>query len=87
MVRTMVLEDGSEAVLSDFTLGAPMSTDSALAQAQNNLRTVQAADYCCIHSRNQAVGNARKQVKRWETWIADQQVLTSPPVESGAAPD
>ena len=58
-------------------------TDSILVNAQRRLalatlrnREAENAEYCCDASRNQAVGKTRKQVKRWETFIADHQSLT-----------
>jgi hypothetical protein len=44
--------------------------------AQARLREAEAAEYCCDASKNQAVGKARKQVKRWSNWLADNAVLT-----------
>lgn len=59
-----------------------MDLDRATIKAQNKLREaeahleqVKAAEYCCDHNRNQALGHAKKQVKRWKGWISDRKVL------------
>ena len=58
--------------MSDITAD---QAQTLLARARINLENVEAEDYCCDAAHNQAVGAARKQVKRWETWLADRDVL------------
>ena len=46
-----------------------------LQAAQVALARAESEEYCCAAARNQAVGKARKPVKRWATWLADRAVL------------
>ena len=49
--------------------------ENLLGRARNNLRQAEAASYCCDVSRKHAISLAKKEVKRWETWIADYDAL------------
>lgn len=79
MSATLYFSDSETAAerLNDAvsTLGATSRAQLRLRDAEAALKRAQDAHYCCTHSRNQAVGAARKQVKRWEGWLADAEVL------------
>ena len=46
-----------------------------LATAQAHLQRAEAAPYCCEYLQDFVVKKAKREVKRWETWLNDRGVL------------
>ena len=60
---------------------------SLLRVARRRLVTAEGEHYCCNALRNQEVGKAKKQVKRWETWLIDRDILAGEDDDSDDSDD